>query len=144
MVNNVKRTVTKLVRLYESNDPFRISRHMGIKIMNTPMESIRGVFYSVQRVPIMLLSSDLDESSRRIVCAHELGHYAMGHFDNRMFLSLHTNIRLNKFEIEADTFAAELLIPDDEFHEMLEQNYSIEQIAYHAAVPLYFVTLKMT
>lgn len=52
-----------------------------------------------------------------LVMAHELAHSIMHRKENCYFIRNKTLILTSKMEIEANTFAAELLIPDDLIHE---------------------------
>ena len=52
----------------------------------------------------VFLNEDLEEHERTLVMAHELAHSIMHRKENLL---------TSKIEIEANTFAAELLIPDE-------------------------------
>ncbi|MGV8983886.1 ImmA/IrrE family metallo-endopeptidase, partial [Clostridium sp.] len=73
----------------------------------------------------------IDEISARIVCAHEIGHdrfhrgLTINMFQDEACVSLKTSTP----EIQANYFAAELLMPDDKFLELVEQDYTYAQIA---------------
>lgn len=49
----------------------------------------------------------------QLVMAHELGHAIMHRKENCYFIRNKTLMLTSKIEIEANTFAAELLIPDE-------------------------------
>lgn len=54
---------------------------------------------------------------QRFVCAHELGHVVLHPNVNTPFMKAHTLFSIDKFEKEANTFAVELLMPDEIVHE---------------------------
>lgn len=63
---------------------------------------------------IIYLDEALDDVSRKFVCAHELAHSFMHRDVNAIYLDSRTFFTTRKYEIQADRFAADLLISDDE------------------------------
>ena len=63
----------------------------------------------------------------RLVMAHELAHSIMHRKENCYFIRNKTLLLNSKIEIEANTFAAELLIPDELILE--NPNMSADQLA---------------
>nr|DAO61204.1 MAG TPA: IrrE protein [Caudoviricetes sp.] len=61
----------------------------------------------------IFLNEDLEEHERTLVMAHELAHSIMHRKENCYFIRNKTLLLSSKIEIEANTFAAELLIPDE-------------------------------
>nr|DAM15410.1 MAG TPA: IrrE protein [Caudoviricetes sp.] len=61
----------------------------------------------------VFLNEDLEEHERTLVMAHELAHSIMHRKENCYFIRNRTLMLTSKIEIEANTFAAELLIPDE-------------------------------
>jgi Zn-dependent peptidase ImmA (M78 family) len=60
----------------------------------------------------IFLNENLEESERRMVMAHELGHAILHRKENCYFIRNKTLLLTSKLEAEANIFAAELLIPD--------------------------------
>ena len=83
---------------------------------------------------------DLDEVTARFVLAHELGHMQMHRNLNTVFMDTKTFNPHSRFERQANTFAVELLLPDDLLREY--PDCSIYQLAASAGVPEGFVELK--
>ena len=54
------------------------------------------------------------------MCAHELGHMLLHKKSNAIFMDSRTQLNTSKYEIEADRFAINLLVPDDEIEEHLD------------------------
>lgn len=63
----------------------------------------------------------------KLVMAHELEHAILHPKENCYFLEHHTLMLTNKNEVEANQFAVNLLISDDELSDYEE--YSYEQIS---------------
>lgn len=115
-----KRVADALVRKYGTHDPFRIAREMGLLVIQTPLQGIRGFYQYVKRCGILYIDSGLGEREARFVCAHELGHALLHRGTNRIFMDTHTHFVVNRYEIEADRFAVDLLFDDDDLREFLE------------------------
>ena len=85
----IKKLVSRLVRKYQTRDPFEMIKGMNVILVHYPLEDVRGFYQYFQRNHIIYLDERLTEAEQRFVLAHELGH-----------LFLH------------NTFAMELLVPD--------------------------------
>lgn len=74
---------------------------------------ISGMFTYVGNIPTCTINSGHHVNRQRFTLAHELGHYALQHgekTDNKN--TLYRNGDSNPDEIEANAFAAELLMPE--------------------------------
>lgn len=111
-MQSINDAVAGLVERYDSADPFELCEHLEINIIKTPLaEDINGFF---QRTPngyeFIHINSNIDEQEMKYICAHELGH-AILHTHMSMSLFFENKFQVkNKFEIQADKFAAELLL----------------------------------
>ena len=124
---NVSDTVNKLVRLHRTRNPFEIIKGMNIILVFYPLEGVRGFYQYFQRNNIIYIDERLPRNEQLFVCAHELGHMMLHKKVNAVFMDTRTYFNTNKFEIEANKFAMELLISDEILNEYTE--YSIQQIA---------------
>lgn len=122
-----KRIAESLVRKCKTRDPFRIADTLGITVIYTPLRGIRGFYQYVARCGIIYIDSYLSERDARFVCAHEIGHALLHRGCNRIFMDTHTYFAVNRFEIEANKFAVDLLFDDDELREF--QEYPIQLAA---------------
>jgi len=102
---------------------------MGIVILFEPLGTLRGYYNNFQRNRFIHINSDLSESEQRVVCGHELGHAVQHKGLNICFLESNTYFVKNKFEREANLFAAHLLFTDEVLNRYYENNFTIEQIA---------------
>ena len=139
---NIKDIVVKLVKLHETNDPFRLCKYLNIRINYDDLGKLNGLLYQNSRGAVIVLNNNLSDDKLHFACAHELGHYCLEHHTNRFFLNFHTLNRPYRLENEADTFAVELLIPDEDWEEHLLSGCSDDHIAYSAGVPVDMVKLK--
>jgi Zn-dependent peptidase ImmA (M78 family) len=101
------------------------------------------VFYSsYKRVQFIHLNNQLDEMMHRFVCAHELGHAVLHPKSNTPFLRANTLFSVEKLELEANTFAVELLLPDDVITQYHNTELTIYDVAEIHSVPRQLVYLK--
>ena len=101
--HDVKRLVAYYVRKYNTRNPFRLAEYLNVEVQTGSLKNHKCIF----------LNEDLEEHERTLVMAHELAHSIMHRKENCYFIRNKTLLLSSKIEIEANTFAAELLIPDE-------------------------------
>lgn len=138
--------VRKLVKKYDTRDPYELCKYLGIKIHFYDMEKkLKGFFFYQSRQKNIVIDSNVNEILERILIAHELGHAV-----------LHTQIAMMKGfqemevldgssleEDEANFFAAELLLEDEEVLELLSE-YSFFETAKQLYVPAALLDYKFS
>ena len=110
---DIRNLVQSLVRKYNTRNPFEILRQKNVILVYASLNGVRGFYQYFQRNHIIYIDENLSDSEKRFVCAHELGHMLLHKKANALFLDTHTFFNTEKYEVEANTFAAELLIPDE-------------------------------
>ena len=138
---NARECAIKLMRRCNSNNPFTIVRALDIILIYCHLVDLNGFYQYHKRNHIIYLSEDLDEVTARFVLAHELGHMQLHRNLNTVFMDTRTFNPHSRFERQANTFAVELLLPDDLLREY--SDYSIYQLARSVGVPEEFVGLKL-
>ena len=110
-MKNIRETVRQLVAKYGCCDPTQLCEKMGITVLTHDLPaSINGFTVRMEGMPFIVLSSALESFERRITIAHELGHSGLHKGTNTVELSINTSFCVNKYEREADCFAAHLLL----------------------------------
>ncbi len=110
-MKNIRETVRQLVAKYGCCDPTQLCEKMGITVLTHDLPaSINGFTVRMEGMPFIVLSSALESFERRITIAHELGHIVLHKGTNTVELSINTSFCVNKYEREADCFAAHLLL----------------------------------
>ena len=110
---DILRLVDSLVRKYNTRNPFEIINNLNVIVVFYPLKGVKGFYQYFQRNNIIYIDNDLSESEQKVVCAHELGHMFLHKKCNAIFMDTRTHFVTNKYENEANTFAAELLISDE-------------------------------
>ena len=120
-------------------DPLAIAKDLDIQIFFRAIGSLKGLYYIPDNSPRIILSSSLGDNQTAIVCAHELGHHMLHReFAHHILFPeydlFHTQV---KWEIEANQFAAYLLIPDqlleDSLAEIPDAGLSLEELAFRCS-----------
>ena len=116
---NVKDTVSSLIKKYGTSDPFELADYLNISVLYENLGTINGYYNKPLRMKQIHINRNLDPHLKKYACAHELGHATMHPNSSTPFLRKATLFSINKMEIEANTFAVNLLIPD----EVILENY---------------------
>lgn len=108
----IKQKANSLARKYNSRNPLEIIKNLNVILVYYPLKDVRGFYQFFQRNNIIYIDDNLPENEQIVVCAHELGHMLLHKNSNALFMDTRTHFVTTKYENEANTFAAELLIPD--------------------------------
>lgn len=109
--------VRHLIHRHQTRDPFELASLTDREIVIQPLVGVRGFYQYFMRNHIIYLDEALDDVSRKFVCAHELAHSFMHRDVNAIYLDSRTFFTTRKYEIQADRFAADLLISDADVEE---------------------------
>ena len=135
------REVERLKRKFHETDPFLLCDAMGIILLYEPMGTYpgacKGFFLAQSRKRSITVNSDLPEAIQRIIVTHELGHAVLhakavgvkAFHDFELFDST------SLMEYEANIFAAEFLMDDDDVLEKLNDDISFFGAASLLRVP---------
>ena len=139
--------VEELKKKYFETDPFRLCHDMGIILLPQALgkapDAIKGFFLENRRIMTITVNSDLPEVIQRIIVAHEIGHaklhrksgihafHEVGLFDESSFM-----------EQEANLFAAEFLLDDQDVLETLNSDSTFFAAASRLRVPMELLDFK--
>ena len=112
-----KKIAKELIMEYGTNDPFELCKLLNIKIIyENNFEFFFGMYCEVNKEKRIIINSNHDELTKRIICSHELGH-SFQNFESVVFMKENSLIGTEQVENEANYFAVELifssLIPDN-------------------------------
>ncbi len=105
----------KLANQFYTRDPFVLAKALNRIVIETPLVGVRGYYQRIKKSHIIYIDSGLNEFERQFVCAHELGHSVLHPQLNAIFMDSCTHFKKAKYEIEADRFAIDLLIPCERY-----------------------------
>lgn len=112
MDKRIQRLIAYYVKKFNTRNPFEIADCLGI-LYQIGNIGCSGCYMFLKNHRYIFLNRDLPEHELKMVMAHELGHAILHRKENCYFIKNKTLLLNSKNEIEANTFAAELLIPDE-------------------------------
>ena len=136
----IKEEVNELKRRYGTRDPFLLCEKLGIWFYVVPLGNTMGHYTYAKRKKVFFINEDLNRVEKYFSCAHELGHVILHGKSNVYFNSTKTYLVQNKFENQADLFAAELLLDDSLLHDY--DGYNLETISHCTGVDIKYLELK--
>lgn len=117
---DVKKRVNQIVRQFGTRNPLEIAESIGCIIVYYPLVGVRGFYHYFQRNHIIYVDERLPEHLALFVIAHELGHVFLHKNSNALFMDTRTHFVTNKYENEANLFAMDLLVSDEDIEAHLE------------------------
>lgn len=148
LVELIKRECNRLKMKYQTNDPEEVCRAMNIIVKYTPMGvnegSCKGFYMASARSKIAVINSELPYHIQRIILPHELGHGVL-HVTPALctFHELTVLNESNRLEYEANIFAAEFILHDDDVLDALEMRLGFFQTASLLGVPPELLDFKL-
>ena len=137
---DIRSVVDNLCKKYKTRNPYELIDAMGIILQyGENMEKVRGFYLYANRIKLICVGNGLPEHIEGFVISHELGHAVMHKQSSAPFLQS-TFLSLDRMEIEANKFATELVIPDEEIMEHWE--YTIDEWAMFYGLPREVIELR--
>ena len=133
----VKNTALKLIKKFNTRNPFSIAKSLNIQVMFSNIGGYYGCYIYLKRHRCIIINNQLGNIMQRLVMAHELGHAVMHKRTNCYFMHNKTLLNTSVYEKEANAFSAYLLISDDDIKECS----TISQLASVSGVPEEIVKL---
>ncbi|WP_419882756.1 ImmA/IrrE family metallo-endopeptidase [Peribacillus sp. B-H-3] len=139
----IKNVVIKLGQKHKTTDPFELASLLSIEVVPWDLhKEIRGFYKYDKRNKFIFINSNLNWEIQRFVCAHELGHALLHPRSNTPFYREKTLFSIEKIEVEANSFAVELLMPDEILTGFNHTNLSLDEIGEICGIPKGFSQLK--
>lgn len=141
MIETIVREVERLKKKFGETDPRNICKALGIKVRYVPMgkspKDCKGFFLRHARTSVIVVNSDLPEDAQWIVLFHELGHAVLHGKLQKMTafhdFSLFENTSVHEYE--ANLFAAEYCLADEDVLELLNNDTFFFSAASELRVP---------
>ncbi len=142
---NIVAVSENLIHKYQTNNPFTIAKALGIEILYSDnLKQLKGMYCIIKRNRFIILNNKNSTEINRIVCAHELGHDRLhrAYTDRTSFREFTLCDMTSQYEYEANIFAANLLLSDNEMLEYIKNGYDVPQIAMATNTDINLVALK--
>ncbi len=142
----IHKEARRLVRWCGTRDPFQIAKELGIHVIyDCGFQTLKGMYKVIQRSRFIFINDNLSSRDKRTVCAHELGHDRFHrHFAKTNALQEFMLYDMqSRPEYEANIFASELLINDEDIFSLIENEYDIYQIARELDEDMNLILIKI-
>ncbi|WP_298042657.1 ImmA/IrrE family metallo-endopeptidase [uncultured Clostridium sp.] len=136
----IKDKVISLKKKFGTNNPFELCEKLGIWVYIVPLGKVQGHYTYAKRKKVFFINENLSEIDKYFCCAHELGHALLHTRHNVYFNSSKTFFIQNKFENQANEFAAELLLDNSILEKF--KGYSLEKISEYTSIDIKYLNLK--
>lgn len=140
--------VQRLKDKCDETDPFKICRDLGILVnlerMGNYDGACKGFFIAQSRIRMITINADLPDTLQGVICAHELGH-AVLHAQQAGVNAFHDFSLFDTASIkeyEANLFAAEFLMSDEDVMAELNDDISFFGAAAQLKVPAELLDFK--
>lgn len=141
---DIRREVAYLKRYYKTDDPFDVIAYKKILLLYEDLGSINGYYSLILRQKQIHINRNLSCSQQRFTGTHELGHAILHPKANTPFLLANTYQSVDRLEIEANKFAVEFLISDDDLWECMRcRDFSVEQTARYLGYQKELIELRL-
>ncbi|MCI1904617.1 MAG: ImmA/IrrE family metallo-endopeptidase [Enterococcaceae bacterium] len=123
----IDKTIKKLVKTYQTRDPYRLAKELNVLVLIENLGDIYGYYNNLRRIKMIHINSNMSDNKKRITCAHELGHSILHPAENTPMLSQVTIASELKIEKEANYFAINLIVdPSADGIEYLQKYQKLE------------------
>lgn len=134
--------VNNLVKKHNTRDPHEILIERGVYVRPFIDDTkLLGMFKRILSDRYVFYNPKINEHNLKMVLAHELGHdfyHGDDCFSNNQLFSV-----TNSKEVDANIFAAHLLIMDESIKEYIDMGYSIQQMASMECVDNNLIIIKL-
>lgn len=147
-IEYISKEAARIKKKYGKKDPFSLCRAMSISLIFSDMGKGGGAckgFYLLQsRKQAIVVNSNLCEELQRIIIMHEIAH-AVLHRKAAGIRAFHDFVLFDEtslYEYEANIFAADYLMDDEEVIALLNEDISFFQAASRLDVPAELLDFK--
>ncbi len=141
----IAQKATKLRQRFRTSNPFTVCEGLGINVRLADLGGLKGFYKYYMKNRFIVINSNICEKLQKMVCAHELGHDILHRDIAKQINFWETTLwdMSGKVELEANIFASELLIDDEDILNIADDCLSVEKLASLLGVDENIVKLKV-
>lgn len=146
-----KEAVSEAKKLFNrtgTRDPYRLARELNITIFEQDFKKQKGAYRYYERNGYIFINKNLEPVMKKIVLFHEIAHHVLHRKEAKVAGILKEfnlfDMKNNEMEYEANLFAAEMMLPDDQVLPYIYQGYDVAQIARATYSDINLVALKVS
>lgn len=145
--SEIVKKANRIIAKCGTRNPYQVAKDLGITILYRDFEKQRGAYKVILKNRFIFINSNLHPVMEEIVLWHEIGHdvlhqqeaVAAGGFQEFNIFDM----RKSRMEYEANIFASQATLDDNEIFEYLEHGYDIQQVAQAMNSDINLVALKI-
>lgn len=133
-----------ILKSHGGRDIFETAENSGANVWFRSLGGLKGFYICENGARYIVVNEALDDSLKKVVCAHELGHDTLhrelsagGIREGTLFLDS------NKTEREANLFAACVLISDEEILDLMSEGADVAGAAASLNLPPEIILYKL-
>lgn len=143
----IVQSANRLIKKYGTRNPYELTDALHITVLPRQFRHQLGAYTKVLNNKFIFIKEDLDPCLKKIVLYHELGHDRLHQDYLRAagaFQEFHLfDMKSDRMEYEANVFAAQLDLPDEEILGLIRQGLDIQQTAACMHSDINLVALKV-
>ena len=147
-IDFISKEVLKIKKRYDETDPIQLCNAMKISLIYHPMglftTACKGFYMQQSRKQAIVINNQLPKDLQRIVLFHEIGH-AVLHKNLQGVKNFHDFTLFDEtsiYEYQANIFAADYLMSDEDVLNVLNDNMSFFTAASTLCVPAELLDFK--
>ena len=144
----ISKIAERIVLECGSREPELMVKRMGINIIPCNFTVQKGAYKVILRERFIFINTNLSPVMKRIVLLHELGHDSLHRTEAQNGTSFQEfdlfNMQNSRMEFEANIFAADVSLPDNEVLEYISGGASSGEIAALMGSDINLVALKVS
>lgn len=137
----------RIVRQCGTRDADKIARELGLIVMPRAFKKQKGAYMVIERNRYIFINENLHPVMHNIVLLHEIGHDCLHRSEAIEVGGLKEfnifDMTDRRMEYEANMFAAQITLPDDDILEYIHRGYDVGQIARAMRSDINLVALKV-
>ena len=131
----------KIIKIFgQCPNVYDVLDYYNILLMEIDTKDFMAGYRYMKRTRVIWINQNLDENLKRCVLWHEIGHALMHRTVNCFYMANRTRLRTMQYEIEAEQFVADLLLPEQIDDDL--EGKTMQQIAAYYGVTLNLVEMK--
>jgi len=144
MIDLIIKDAEKFHKALGTKNPYDLASYLDIGIREDELGSLKGYILFQSRIAIICINHKISEELKKVVICHEIGHY-LYHRDKRVSTFTESSIFLSncKNEYEANMFAAEFLLDDNDTLEAIKSHGGFFEAAGALMVPPELLDMKL-
>ena len=135
--NEAVNKADELIAIYGRCSPKRLARELDIEVLERDFSKQKGAYKLILKNPFIFIKRDLCDSMKKIVLMHEIGHDRLHRDkadDSGGFAEYDIFDMCDRsMEYEANLFAAQFLISDEELYDCIIAATILTKLRRHSA-----------